>query len=555
MPRVVNDARYREKICAAVNDATARKRWRLFGFSALSLPMPIRRISAELIDEVCGSIASLAVLNLSHNDICTIENLERLSASLTRLDLSHNGIAHISGLDTLRRLTHLSLGSNRLRLVTGLEHLRTLETLGLEHNLLEAHDDVRTLAWMPALRTLTLAGNPLASVAGHRAETSRLLPCLLTLDGEDLRADADAAAADTVPKRPLLHPPSRQRRTAPQSLAFDEADAGRAGAGASLEHGARLLRMSAELRAAQHATELEALQRRAALASGEALLGSGAPRLGVFAVAEAHPATGVTPCETRADAETVARLRADLEIERRSHAATRVNLAESREQERRLAEAHAHAQAEAADAAGQLAGARAEAEAERISARQLRAYVASCASATCGSAPPCGSRPATCVAAGEPREHATASATASATKEGAAAREIEALRVEKELLQLRLEAMTELLQLQEEAIGAASREAEGGKRSGDASGGASDVARMHPEADVAALHAMVHGWRQVAFQQLLRDLHERRARQRAAEHLEAELRKVSAQPNCHASTLHAPCRARDVWDCTSSQPR
>ena len=52
--------------------------------------MPIRKISPDLIDEICGSFRSLSVLNLSRNDISTIENLERLQPSLTKLDLSHN---------------------------------------------------------------------------------------------------------------------------------------------------------------------------------------------------------------------------------------------------------------------------------------------------------------------------------------------------------------------------------------------------------------------------------------------------------------------------------
>ena len=53
--------------------------------------MGIHRISAELIDEICGAFRSLSVLNLSRNEISVIENLERLRPSLTKLDLSHNG--------------------------------------------------------------------------------------------------------------------------------------------------------------------------------------------------------------------------------------------------------------------------------------------------------------------------------------------------------------------------------------------------------------------------------------------------------------------------------
>ncbi|EOD12383.1 hypothetical protein EMIHUDRAFT_213610, partial [Emiliania huxleyi CCMP1516] len=150
--------------------------------------MPIRRISPELIDEVCGSVTpTLSVLNLSHNEIATVENLDRLAA-LTRLDLSHNRITRLTGLESLSRLSFLSLTSNRLRAVTGLEHLRLLEVLLLGDNQLGSVACLRALSWLPELRTLTLAGsNPLADASSHTAFVASLLPRLTLLDGEPLR--------------------------------------------------------------------------------------------------------------------------------------------------------------------------------------------------------------------------------------------------------------------------------------------------------------------------------------------------------------------------------
>jgi len=217
----------------------AKRRW---------LGMPIRRISTELIDEVCGSIRSLEVLNLSHNEISSIENLERLT-SLTRLDLGHNRLACISGLDALGSLTHLSLTSNRIRLVTGLEHLRSLETLLLADNLIETPAELRTLAWLPALCTLTLAGNPLlASGAGHSAHVSRLLPSLRLLDGEPLRGGESQAAPHhpTAPIEERLHSQPAGWPDGPPTP---------------------LLRMSSELRAVHRAAEMDLLQQRRASAT------------------------------------------------------------------------------------------------------------------------------------------------------------------------------------------------------------------------------------------------------------------------------------------------
>ena len=132
--------------------------------------MPIRRISPALVDEICGhkAMRSLSVLNLSHNEISTIENLERLGA-LTKLDLSYNRITEISGLDSLSRLIHISLSANRLRELAGVEVLRGLEVLLADQNEIEDVGSLSTLSWLPALHTLSLSGNPLAARSDYRA--------------------------------------------------------------------------------------------------------------------------------------------------------------------------------------------------------------------------------------------------------------------------------------------------------------------------------------------------------------------------------------------------
>ena len=55
-----------------------------------------------------------------------------------------------------------------------------------------------------------------------------------------------------------------------------------------------------------------------------------------------------------------------------------------------------------------------------------------------------------------------------------------------------------------------------------------DTRYMHPDADPPSLLAMVHGWRDKAFELLLRANGERRAGKRTATHLESELAKASA---------------------------
>lgn len=55
----------------------------------------------------------LTRLNMSHNDLRTIQNIQRLSA-LKHLDLSGNSISDISPLETLTSLETLNLAENRM---------------------------------------------------------------------------------------------------------------------------------------------------------------------------------------------------------------------------------------------------------------------------------------------------------------------------------------------------------------------------------------------------------------------------------------------------------
>ena len=184
--------------------------------SGATLSMPIRKISVELIDEICGSFRSLSVLNLARNEITTIENLERLRPSLTKLDLSDNSIATIDNLERLTALVYLDLSSNMIGSLTGLERLAALETLHVADNRLESVGALRSLSYLRGLHTITLQGNPLTRAMGYQAQVAERLPALRILDGTPIpAAPIDATPLDALPPpptatepRPQLLPPS-----------------------------------------------------------------------------------------------------------------------------------------------------------------------------------------------------------------------------------------------------------------------------------------------------------------------------------------------------------
>lgn len=98
-------------------------------------------------------------------------------------DLSFNNIEVIQGLEKLRNLQDLSLAHNRIRsLDHTLSSLPRLQVLSLGYNLLEGLDLVRGFRDYPALQSLTLRGNPLASEEGYPSFVMAYIPSLVYLD-------------------------------------------------------------------------------------------------------------------------------------------------------------------------------------------------------------------------------------------------------------------------------------------------------------------------------------------------------------------------------------
>lgn len=84
--------------------------------------MPLKRINAEIVDEILKEYPSLKSLNLSHNEIKVFEQLDRIT-TLEKINLSNNQLTEIScfngGLQQqqqqcFRRLVELDLSYNQM---------------------------------------------------------------------------------------------------------------------------------------------------------------------------------------------------------------------------------------------------------------------------------------------------------------------------------------------------------------------------------------------------------------------------------------------------------
>ncbi len=122
----------------------------------------------EAIDQSVGLLSMVEDLNLSHNRLTMIENLERCS-TLTSLNLAFNRLQSLPNVNrVLGNVTTLILRNNIIFTTSGLERLYALETLDLSHNLLGSLKEVEALASLPCLTNLLLGGNPISFVSKYR---------------------------------------------------------------------------------------------------------------------------------------------------------------------------------------------------------------------------------------------------------------------------------------------------------------------------------------------------------------------------------------------------
>ncbi|XP_020923662.1 dynein regulatory complex subunit 3 isoform X5 [Sus scrofa] len=124
---------------------------------------------------------NLRKLQLDNNVIEKIEGLERLTR-LVWLDLSFNNIEAIEGLDSLENLEDLSLFNNRISKVDSLDALVRLQVLSLGNNRIANLTNVIYLRRFKDLRTLSLAGNPVAEQDDYKMFVCAYLPDLVYLD-------------------------------------------------------------------------------------------------------------------------------------------------------------------------------------------------------------------------------------------------------------------------------------------------------------------------------------------------------------------------------------
>ncbi|XP_043443472.1 nischarin isoform X2 [Prionailurus bengalensis] len=126
--------------------------------------------SISNIDESVKLIPKIEFLDLSHNGVLVVDNLQHLY-NLVHLDLSYNKLSSLEGVHTkLGNIKTLNLAGNLLESLSGLHKLYSLVNLDLRDNRIEQMEEVKSIGSLPCLEHVALLNNPLSIIPDYRTK-------------------------------------------------------------------------------------------------------------------------------------------------------------------------------------------------------------------------------------------------------------------------------------------------------------------------------------------------------------------------------------------------
>lgn len=139
-------------------------------------------VGHNLIRKIEGlsTLSFLQVLDLSDNDINTIQGLDNLP--IRELNLSGNNILTLHGLDKLPELSFLNVSRNRITCLAPLKKCVKLSYLDAQHNDLNIIRQVEFLKDLEWLRYVILMGNPASFIPYYRYCVIHIIPLIQFLD-------------------------------------------------------------------------------------------------------------------------------------------------------------------------------------------------------------------------------------------------------------------------------------------------------------------------------------------------------------------------------------
>nr|XP_014344313.1 PREDICTED: nischarin isoform X3 [Latimeria chalumnae] len=169
-----------------VPEALEFEQWEAEGIASdcpVTAVVPVWRVLTTLdmsnnhistIDESVKLIPKVEFLDLSHNEISLVENLQHLY-NLIHLDLSCNKLTSLEGVHAkLGNIKTLILAGNQLESLSGLNKLYSLVNLDLSSNKIAQIEEIKNIGSLPCLERVVLSNNPLSIIPDYRTKVLAL---------------------------------------------------------------------------------------------------------------------------------------------------------------------------------------------------------------------------------------------------------------------------------------------------------------------------------------------------------------------------------------------
>lgn len=147
-------------------------------------------ITSQVLQEYSWPL--LKKVDLSSNDIWTIDSTMKLAPNAEEVNFSENRLRTVTNLSSLHHLSNLNLSGNlieslvdwhyqlgnieslnlscnKIKSLSGLSRLRSLKILDLSFNQIESFDEIDELSKLPVVENVALNGNPLMLEVDYRA--------------------------------------------------------------------------------------------------------------------------------------------------------------------------------------------------------------------------------------------------------------------------------------------------------------------------------------------------------------------------------------------------
>ncbi|KAJ6248245.1 antigen bsp [Anaeramoeba flamelloides] len=152
-----------------------------------SLSCPYNQLNE--IDDTLQNIISLKHLDLSHNNISKVQNLQK-NINLVSLNLGHNRFVTSKGIrGQLGNIVELLIDHNSLEKLDDLSFMYSVRILNISGNLISSFLEIKKLKKLQQLELLQLSNNPICKVKDYEKIIVSIFcdhPALEQLDGEDI---------------------------------------------------------------------------------------------------------------------------------------------------------------------------------------------------------------------------------------------------------------------------------------------------------------------------------------------------------------------------------